>query len=217
MTELLKLRTIRSPWVLLALAQAVVLLGVAGRLTNPKPGIDAEAAAAGHVGVIALFSLVLGILAVAGEYRHRTITDTYLGHPRRWRVLAAKLGVYTLAGVLLAVVGAVVALVSTWLWLTLDGTGMNWSDAELWRTLAGALVWNGTFAAIGVGLGALVRNLTAALAGALAWIALVEGLLGQLIGTSASRWLPFAAGTAVDRATTGGLPQWGAKKKKKNK
>jgi ABC-2 type transport system permease protein len=63
-----------------------------------------------------------------------------------------------------------------------------------------------------LGVGALIRSLVGAIA--LAWIALVEGVVGQLIGGLA-RWLPFNVGQALgaapgnDMLASGLLPRWG--------
>jgi ABC-2 type transport system permease protein len=213
--EVLKLRTMRSPLLLLAAAQVIIAAGASGLFisgsADPQDPTTALRAVA-HAGLVSIFSLIVGIIAVAGEYRHKTITDTYLATPRRERVVAAKLIVYAATGAIFGLVSTVTAVAVTAGWLSAKGASLPLSDPGLWRTLAGCVVWNIAFTAIGVGVGALVRNLTAAVAAALAWLALVEGIVGQLLG-DLGRWLPFASGLALENVPTPGvtlLPQWGA-------
>ena len=212
-TEILKLRTVRSPLLLLAAAQLVVIAGVSGLFVSGASLADPATPlrAIGHAGLVSMFSLVLGIVGIAGEYRHRTVTDTYLSTPRRGRVVTAKLATYAVAGAVFGLVSALVAVAATAIWLAAKGGSLDLSDGAVWRTLAGCVLWNACFAAIGVGLGALVRNLVAAIAIALAWLALVEGIVGQLIG-DLDRWLPFNSGLALEHVPAPGtelLPQWG--------
>jgi ABC-2 type transport system permease protein len=191
--EFRKLLTVRGTWLLLGIAQLIVVAGVSGLMVqrDDPTSLTAQRGALAHVGLVALFSLLLGILATAGEHRYRTITDTFLATPRRRRLI-------------FGLVTAVSALVTTELWLVARGAGLS---AEVWRTLAGGVGWNVAFAVLGVGLGALITNLMAAVAAALAWLALVEGIVAQLIG-DAGRWLPFALGGALEGLS--GPPQWQA-------
>ncbi|MFF0726930.1 ABC transporter permease [Streptomyces sp. NPDC004134] len=210
--ELLKLRTVRGTWLLLLAAQVFTLAGALGPIVSGDDAGHSEtwSRSAAHAGLASLFALVLGILAVAGEHRHKTITDTYLATPHRDRVVAAKLAVYTAAGLLFGLATAVTAFVTTAVAVRARGGAFDAADGELWRTLAGGVAWNAAFAAIGVGVGALVRNLAGAVAAALAWMAVVEGVVAQLVGDGVARWLPLAGGRALAGMGAGGLPQAGA-------
>ncbi|MEV8035259.1 ABC transporter permease subunit [Streptomyces sp. NPDC086182] len=214
-TELLKLRTVRSPWLLLAASPLLVVAGASGLAISGNRPLDvvAQSQALAHVGLASLFTLVFGILAVAGEYRHQTITDTYLSTPARGPVIGAKLLVYSVFGALAGVVSGVVGLAVTAAWWAGKGASFAWADPAMWTTIGGGIAWNAAFAAIGVAVGALVRSLVGAIAVALAWVALVEGIVGQLIGGLA-RWLPFNAGQALGAAAEPMmardlLPRWG--------
>jgi ABC-2 type transport system permease protein len=221
-TEILKLRTVRGPWLILAAAPLLVLAGVSGLVISGgdlhKPA--AQSGALAHVGLTSLFTLVFGILAVAGEYRHKTITDTYLSTPERRQVITAKIAVYTSLGALSGVACSAAGLAAAAAWWADKGMPFSWPDSAMWTTIGGSIAWNAAFAAIGVGLGALVRNLVGAIAVALAWIAVIEGIVGQLVG-SLARWLPFNAGQALGGSAGGSgggppglgsatlLPRWG--------
>lgn len=211
--EFRKLTTVRGPWLLLAAEPLLVIAGISGLVVSGgdlrDPAVQSRALS--HVGLAAMLTLVLGILAIAGEYRHRTITDTYLGFPGRGRVVAAKMAVTALVGAIASVVTTGVALATVAVWWAAKGVPFTLSTSDSWRTVVGGVAVNIAFAAIGVGIGALIHNVVVAVATALAWIALIEGIVGQLLGAGLTRWLPFAASEALDRsATTQVLPQWGA-------
>ncbi len=214
-SEFRKLSTVRSPWLLLAAGPVLVVAGVTGLVQSGGDVHDpaTQSKALAHVALAALFTLVFGIFAVAGEYRHGTVTDTFLSAPGRDRVVAAKLAVYGSVGAVAGLVSSAVAVVVTAAWWSAKGGSFHLSAVGSWRTLAGGVAVNVAFAAIGVGVGALLRNLALAIAAALAWIALVEGIAGQLIGSGLARWLPFSASQALGRADLTGtarpLPQWG--------
>ena len=211
--EIRKIRTVRTPWILLAAAQVVIVAGIAGLMINRDDATspDGQRGAVAHIGLVSLFTLVLGIMAVAGEYRHRTITDAYLATPRRERVVVAKLGVYTLAGAIFGLVAAATALATSAIFLAAKDASLDIGSSALWRTVIGGVLWNAAFAAIGVGVGALITNLIGAIAAALAWFVLVEGIVGQLVG-GVRDWLPFALGSALDGlpTSTDAPPQWQA-------
>ena len=197
--EWLKLRTVRTPWLLLGAGLLIVVGGISGLVitTGTPRAASLQSVAVAHLGIVAIVSLVFGTLAVAGEYRQRTITDTFLSSPRRGRVVAAKLVVFTGIGAVEGVIGAIVAVVTASIWWGAKGAFFDLGNADMWRTIVGGILANALYAAIGVGLGALIRNLTGAIIVTVGWLAVVEGIVGQLVGTSIAKWLPFTAGRAL--------------------
>ena len=117
-TELLKQRTLRTTRVGVAAAPAiaglvtVAVYQAAGRNGNDPLSRDSLVRVrVTCVGSIAatVIALLLGVLAMAGEYRHQTITTTFLSTPRRRDIVIAKLGAQLLTG---ALIGAASVLAS---------------------------------------------------------------------------------------------------------
>ena len=202
--ELLKLRTTRTSWgvalgAIALVAVICVAVALAGDFENASdPGRDFFDIAS----IAQIFALVLGILVVATEFRHGTITPSLLAVPDRTRLVFAKLVAALGAGfVLCLAAGGLAAAIGLTLLSARDvETGISSGDAA--ELLIGGAVAGGLFAALGVGLGALVRNQVGAIIGALGWIFLVEPLLGIIPGASdaISRWFPSGAAAA-----TGGM------------
>jgi ABC-2 type transport system permease protein len=199
--EWLKLRTTRLLHGTLPTAVALSAAAVAGVVVSSDGGgalesTDGIRRTLSVTGSGAIVVLVAGIIVSAGEHRHGTAADTFLTTPNRHRVVAAKLAVGAALGL---VVGALTALasvaVASVLYATNDAT-FPLGDGEVWAALAGTLAYTTLFAVVGVGLGSLVRNQVTAVAGALAWIALVEHILVSL-APDLGRWLPAAAGQAI--------------------
>ena len=88
-TELLKQRTLRPTLVGVIAAPAVAALvtvaiyQAAGRNGNDPLGRDSLVQAVGApASIVTVIALILGVLAMTGEYRHQTITTTFLAWPR---------------------------------------------------------------------------------------------------------------------------------------
>lgn len=160
--ELLKLRTTRTFAALVAAALVlslivVVLTGILADDWNEQNTRDLFA-----TDFTGLFILLLGVMGMAGEWRHRTITGTVLAAPDRLRLLSAKTLAYAAAGALLSlIVTLTIIVVGT---IILAGRGIDTAPLAdlvdvLWRNLLVAAL----LGALGVGIGALLRNQVAAI------------------------------------------------------
>jgi ABC-type transport system involved in multi-copper enzyme maturation permease subunit len=205
--EVRKLTSTRSTQVTVALAlisapvTTVINTYTAG--TNGQPRLD-TVEGLHHVlnsaVLVAMVMLGLGVVTMAGEYRHGTVVPTFLGEPRRTRVVVAKV-------VVMGAVGAVVAGVSFGLAVAaavpaLALHGVHHLPADTAPMLAGAIVEGAVFAVLGVGLGAVTRNTVGAIIGAVVWVAVVEAMVLHAVVPSLARWLPSGTAMALDRTTS---------------
>jgi ABC-2 type transport system permease protein len=183
-SELLKLRTTRTFYALIggavALIVIIAVLGAAlGTFKNTAtPGRDLLSIA----GLAPLFALVIGVIGVTTEFRHGTITPSLLVDPVRTRLMAAKLVAQLIAGLALGAVcyGVCAGIVSVILSGRGIATGMSTSD---WiGAVIGGAVATMLFAALGLGVGALLRNQVGAIVIVLAWVFVIENLLGIIPG-----------------------------------
>jgi ABC-2 type transport system permease protein len=183
-----------------ALIVAATAIGVEG--APPLSAYSFPAFVAAPTKLLAGAALLLGILGMAGEFRHQTVTQTFLVTPDRGRVVAAKLVAYPLAAIALALATLAVTAAVAAGWLAAKGIGPSLLDARLalplGHVLLGAALAAGLCGLVGVGVAALVRNQVAALVGVLVWVAVVEGLLMSLLNApSLGKWLPSAAAAAL--------------------
>jgi ABC-2 type transport system permease protein len=203
--EFTKLATTRLIYglaaVMAAFAVLTVVVGVtaAGQQGNPPLSADSfPMLVAGPVTLLPGAALLLGILGMAGEFRHQTVTQTFLVTPDRGRVVAAKLVAYPLAGIALALATLAVTAAVAAGWLAAKGITPSLPPAPLGRMVGVALLGPALCGLVGVGVAALVRNQVAALVGVAVWVLVVEGLLLSLLNApSLGKWLPSAAAKAA--------------------
>ncbi|GAB2756744.1 ABC transporter permease [Terrabacter koreensis] len=183
--------------------------GPQGAVAPRTDAAIAKAVFTGGLQVGYLLTLAVGVLTIGSEYRHQTITATFLAIPRRGRVMAAKVAALLVIGAFYGVLSLAGAVGAGSLVLTSKGVS-PYADTSIWRTLALCLLVLGLWAMIGLGAGILIPNQVAALliSVAVAWI--VEPVLSLVLaltewGKSISPYLPSRATSAMVEATSGGF------------
>jgi len=217
--ELLKLRTTRTGfWTVVGLPPAVAL-GVSSNIASAGrsgKGLSLETVEGvrnvlGAASSGTIIALILGILAMSGEYRHQTVTQTFLVTPLRHRVVAAKFAAFALVGLSLAVAASALTLAIALPWLAREGAHVRIIQ-DVGPVFLGATAATVLYGAMGVAVGALIRNPAAALVIALAWTMLIESMLVGLL-PALGRWLPAGAASALMSTSVKAgdlLPMWAA-------
>jgi ABC-2 type transport system permease protein len=183
--EWLKLRTVRSSY-LMILAAAGVALFVAIALANlnasqlrPHPGPagleDSVSYAFKGFAVAQLIMAVFGALAISGEYGSGLIRTTFTAKPQRTSVLAAKAAVVGASALVTGEALAFACFVSSQAFLARHGGASLWAPHVLPAVLGGGC-YLAVVAVIGVGIGALVRHTAGAITVVVAFLYLVPSI-----------------------------------------
>ena len=166
-------------------------------LGSLPPLIYSFAASVGYV-----FPVLLGALATTGEFRHQTLTPTFLATPRRGRVLGAKTIALFVVGAALGLVGLAASVgVGA---LVFNGFGIDplLADGETWALIGRTVLAMALWAVIGVGLGVLVPSQVASIVIVLAFTQFIEPLLRFAstfteVTADIGKFLPGAASDAL--------------------
>ena len=184
-SELLKLRTTRTSWWVALLSLGLVALTVIGQLAGGEVSSESDLRSVLSNSLVAgLMMIVLGVVGSAGEYRHGTITSTFLVTPSRRRVLIAKALAYGALGLLVALIASVLALAITVPWLSGRGdslSSLGLGTAEIAGIVAGCAAYTSIAAMLGVGVGALLRSQVAAVVAVLGFLFVLDPVLAALI------------------------------------
>lgn len=149
-----------------------------------------------------LFPLALGVLLITSEYRHKTISATFLATPKRIVVLTSKVAAVAVIGAVYAVVHAVFSVGGGALVLsTAKHEPLFLGEPKVWESLGIGILAFIIWMLLGFGFGMLVRNQIAAVLIAvgvsfIAHIAL-NIIFSVLSWTTAAKFLPGNLTTAM--------------------
>jgi ABC-2 type transport system permease protein len=203
--ELLKIRSTRTTIGLaLGMIALTLLFALLSGLLTKAPHLMSTQDQLGLLSIGSLsgvFSALAGIMLITSEYRYGTIRPTFLFSPRRSRVLAAKLAAGLLAGLAFGVAGQALGFgIGV---AILDARGIPYAPGTgaTALLLGGPLAASALWGAIGVGLGAILRNQVGAIIALLAWGFVVENLLFAFV-PGVGRFAPAHAQNGLFGLTT---------------
>lgn len=142
-----------------------------------------------------LLALIIGVLCIGQEYRHQTVTSTFLAGPRRARVIGAKVAGLVVIGAASGLVHVGGALLGGGLILATADLPVFPEPGQILKTLALMLLVLALWALMGLGIGVLIPNQIAALSVAIAVAWIVEPLSGFALtfvdwGSDIARFFP---------------------------
>jgi len=177
------------------------LPGGPGEARVPTEGIaEVLYSIAASIGYV--FPLLIGTLMVTSEFRHQTLTPTFLATPRRGVVLGAKVFVGIGIGILYAIVALVGSVGPAAGFLSGFGVQTELASSDTWAMFGRIVIAFALWVLIGIGVGSLVRNQVAAVVVVLAFTQFLEPIARVAAAfvenlDEVTQYLPGAASDAL--------------------
>ena len=204
-SELRKMRSTRTNVGLLLGLVGVILFGVVAGSFGTEAELsllDDQRELVGNGAFAAAFAALIGVLAMTSESRHGTIRATLVFTPARPLVVFAKVLASALVGIAFGALGAALALGAGVVTIRGHGHDVLLDSGDIGRLLLGTIVMAALWAALGVGVGGVLRNQVLTIVGLFGWVFVIETLLLRHL-PDVGRYAPGAAGTAVTGDTVG--------------
>jgi hypothetical protein len=147
---------------------------------------------------------VLGVLVISGEYATGMIRSSFMAVPKRLPVLWAKLAVYCSVVFVLMLASTFIAFFAVQAIVAGHHVQHGIGDAHALRAVIGTALFLTVLGALGLGLGALVRNTAggiAAFVGLLFVLPGVTALLPHSTADAVNPYLPLNAGFTITTST----------------
>ncbi len=204
-SELVKLRTTKTAFgLLLGMVGLIVLFTLLNGLVTHGDFLiqrKNQFQLLANGSIASAFAAILGLMSMTTEIRHGTMRTTFLATPRRTPVLVAKLVATTIFGAALGTFGILLSFAIGKICLSARGVPSTLSSGDVRLVIVGAIAASALWGAIGVGVGAIVRNQVGAIVGGLIWVLFAESLLFALV-PSVGRYLPATALNALTQIET---------------
>ena len=215
--ELIKISTTRGWWAYLVVLVLLTGIAVAGEVGSAESAecstADFQLGLVETIGVAALLAIILGITIITTEFRHGTVTPTFLATPHREQVIAAKAIAAVVVAIGFALLSLLVVFAVALPWFAIVGAEWSLGGGDAATRVAEQLLAAALWAPMGIAIGALVQSQVAALVGTLIWIfvgeALLLGFFGLLNLDGARGYLPFQALDSADGTGGGELLSYG--------
>ncbi|MBT1174040.1 ABC transporter permease [Bifidobacterium sp. LC6] len=220
--ELLKLKSLKSTWILLGLA-AALMVGMAAlsawtttfmatvdlttgkTLDHPKPlaAVDLWAVLASSGSTAALVIGIFGVMAITSEYTTSAIQSSLTANPRRGMFYLSKSIAVALYALASGIVG--ILLASGVLWLFVEGHDVTPLTDDQWRiipiTVVGFPMTIMCIALMALGLGALTRSTVGGISAVVVLLMVLSSVLAIVsLAVSQVSWLGTLAYLTPDMA-----------------